>query len=115
MSNVFAQRLKEVECLMWYDGPLLVHYRDGKQDYVAIIADIVDGLDNWHVIQTSEPDMKLYRKNKVTLLQLMERSSGIYFCQGNWLNNGVAVGDQIPLSAIPNDSRPTEKSFLRPK
>ena len=115
MSSVFTQRMKEVECLMWYDGPMLVHYRDGKQDYIAVIADIENGIDNWHVIQVSETDMKLYRKNKVTLLQLMERSSGIYFCRGNWLNGGVSVGDLIPLSAIAVDCRPTDKSFLRRK
>jgi hypothetical protein len=114
MSNVFTQNLKDIECLMWYDGPMLVHYRDGKQDYIAIIADIVDGIDNWHMIQVNEQDIKLYLKNKVTLLQLMERSSGIYFCRGNWLNDGVAVGDPIPLSAIPVSHRPTSRSFLRP-
>jgi hypothetical protein len=115
MSNVFTQRLKEVECLMWYDGPLLVHYRDGKQDYVAVIADFVGNIDHWHVIKVEEHDMKSYMKNKVTLLQLMERSPAIYHCVGNWLNAGVAVGDPIPFASIPSDRRPSAKSFLRTK
>ena len=113
MSSVFTQRLKEVDCLMWYDGPLLVHYRDGKQDYVAVIVDIVGNVDAWHVIKVEEHDMRAYRKNKVSLLQLMERSPAIHRCVGAWLNNGVAVGDPVPFSSIPNDERPTSKSFLK--
>jgi hypothetical protein len=113
MSSVFTQRLKEVDCLMWYDGPLLVHYRDGKQDYIAVIVDIVNNVDSWHVIKADEHNTKLYRKNKISLLTLMERAPEIYRCTGAWLNNGVAVGDPIPFSAIPHDERPSAKSFIK--
>jgi hypothetical protein len=113
MSSVFTQRLKEVKCLMWYDGPMLVHYRDGKRDYLAVIVDYVDNIDHWHVIEVAEHDMRSYMKNKVTLLQLMERSPAIHRCVGSWLNGGVAVGDPVPFSSIPNDERPSDKSFLR--
>ena len=135
MNTIFARKLTEIENLMWHDGPIISHYRDGEQDYIMLWNDV-----NWvstkeHesfylVFQVTQPDLTAYMANEVSMRSLLKRSRAIFECveratpdptaeNGSrweqWLNDGVAKGKQIEFRHIPADNLPTEKSFLRPK
>lgn len=118
MSTQFATGLKEVHCLMWYDGPILSHYRDDAgRDWIVVWADLFnapDGtvVDIWHAVSITKADLESYYKNEITLLQVEERATEIYVCNG--FPEETTVGELTPFVEIPEDRRPTADSFLGP-
>ena len=135
MNTVFANNMVPVETLMWYDGPIIVHYRDDKHDFLMLWSDV-----EWKssqeqtlfylVCHVTRNDMAAYLANKITTLSLMKRSMAIYECVEqaipdktavngvrwtHWLENGVATGRRVEFNSIPADSLPSKNSYLRPK
>lgn len=113
MNTQFATCLKEVHCLMWYDGPILSHYRDDQgRDWLVVWTDFTETEELWHAVLVSKADLEAYYKNEITLLQVEERSLEIYTCSG--FPEETSVGVLTPFSEIPEVRRPTADSFLGP-
>jgi hypothetical protein len=118
MNTQFATGLNEVQNLMWYDGPILSHYRDDQdRDWIVVWADLFkapDGtvVDIWHAVSINKGDLEAYLKNEITLLQVEERAEAIYVCSG--FPEETTVGELTPFAEIPEDRKPTVDSFLGP-
>jgi len=113
MKIKFAENLEEVQCLMWYDGPMMSVYRDTPTNrlFLIIWCDILDD-GTWvsHAIEMSQETHDLHMTNQITSRQVMERSPTIWLCE----SFDLGIGEHVLYSQIPEDRRPTEDSFLGP-
>lgn len=112
---VFATGLVEVECLYYYDGPLLSHYRDaGGQDYIMMWTDIDEEFEYWFAVQITPEDLKAYFTDQITSLQVLERAAVIYDCKAPFISDeNSGTGKIIAFADIPQEQRPTADSWLR--
>ncbi len=114
----FATGFQEVQCLMYYDCPVLSHYRDDKGvDYIMIWADVEENVDFCHVIEISAENLIAYKNNEITARQVIELSPAIWYCTGQFIRgmDNIAYGERIAQDDIPESRRPTADSYLKPK
>ncbi len=83
------------------------------QDYIMMWTDLDDQQDYWFAVQITPEDLKLYLTDGITTLQVLERSSAIYSCKGQFIGEDLSgTGTLIQFTDIPDDQRPTVDSWL---
>jgi len=119
------ERLVHVESLIWYNGELLGQYiLDGEHWLVAWINGKTLPAHYWdrHIYYSvSDEHLKQLLAGKMTLRDTMEKSREMWSEESQWekLPNGHGVPDTnvdtwnpCKWADIPEDERPTDKSFL---
>jgi hypothetical protein len=115
MIAPFAKKMNMAEVLIWYDGPVLAHYTAHDAQYIVTWSDQTDTQQIWHAIEVSSPNVKLYKDNKISLIEVMRRSRGIFRCINDFIDqHGTARGELVKLSDIDPSILPTEESYLEP-
>lgn len=116
-NTTFATDLAEVECIFYYDGPLLTHERDDQgRDWLMLLVDTetvptANGpmlTEVWLAIQPAPGVVSRYLASEVSLREAMRTATSIYRCDAKPTGAGslVAYGD------LPEDLLPTDDSFI---
>lgn len=116
MNSVFALNLQEVKNLLWYDGPVISHYRDGEQDYIVIWVDVdIDtDIQYWYSVAISRNNLDAYVFGYISLYEVLKLSTEIYSCVGVFVDEeNAAHGTLIQFDDIPKEKLPTKDSFLQ--
>jgi hypothetical protein len=112
---LFAKNMHEAEILIWYDGPVLSHYTAQDAHYIVSWVDDEPKMIIWHAIEISSENLKLFMDNKITLLQVMQKSRGIFRCINDFIDkHKTGRGELIAFQDINPSLLPTDKSFLSP-
>jgi hypothetical protein len=109
----FAEGMTAVEHLFWYDGPVLSHYRDNQnRDWMIVWVDIDHEFNYWSAVLVAEGGMAAYKANEATQFQLLEWAHEIYFCRGEFIDEGsAACGIRVEFKDVPDDHRPSVDSW----
>lgn len=102
-------KLKEVKILEWYDGPLLIEFRDDRNNcYLFHWADLEEinteiGIKNktiWLVFNVSDEQLEEYLNNKICLLTLYlnSKNDNIYVLYKNYENEKQCFEIKTTLS-----------------
>lgn len=121
-SLKFADGFHEVECLLYYDGPLVSHYRDSNgADYIVAWTDLGEEYDYWYAIEVPTPALAQFGRNQLSLRQLMEQAPRMYECKTRFgvddIHNspvGTVYGFLVTWDNVPIDRRPSVDSFMFP-
>lgn len=116
----FANTLTAIECLSYYDRPLLMQFVDPSTGVFWLAAWIDESPETvqWHMIQVSAKDMvrllsKDY-KTALTLRQAIERSPAVYRCSANTFDYGsITEGELITPASISEEAMPSDGSYVR--
>lgn len=111
----FAKKMRLVEDLMYYDGPLISHYASqGPQQFIVLWAGCPDEHTcMWYVMEITTSNLKLFLTDKLTLRAVMEQSPGIFHCKNHFIDEQeVAHGKPIKFEDISDDELPSPNAFL---
>lgn len=102
---------KPVKDLLWYDGPLLSIFKQDEQFFLVMWVD-VDVEHRWFAIEVDAATLQEYCDSKLTLLEVMQKSNGIYDAHGQFIGTNDRDYPKTPFAEIPKDLLPTEDSYL---
>lgn len=96
--------------LMWYDGPLLSLFEQDGKKYLVMWVDVEEE-HKWFAIEVETATLQDYYDLKVTLRQVMEKSSAIYIGIGQFIGEHGKDCPLILFKDLPEDDLPTTDSF----
>jgi hypothetical protein len=101
--------------LIYHEGVLLSHFIDinhPNEHYFYKWCDCDENCNRWAIFKVELTSLKLFFEGKITLLQLIEENSFIFFKDID--NNLDSVGIYVcPISKIPQDYLPDNNSYFK--
>lgn len=107
------QKLAKVSDLIYFDGPLLSHYRNSIGDnYILYWVDADDVLNRWMIIRVGFVSIDKYVNKKITLFELIQSSLDSCVIMTDISSDFIQSGTYyIPINAIPDDYLPEVDSY----
>lgn len=103
-----------VRDLIYYEGPLLSHYRtDSGEHWLYYWCDLVDGFNRWMLVRTAERDIQYLVERRLSLDVLIPNAlilPYVYIIESN--NDGLHFAWKCDVDRVPDDYRPRKGTFL---
>ncbi|MDR1918984.1 MAG: hypothetical protein LBQ65_04975 [Tannerellaceae bacterium] len=106
-------KLTKISDLIYFDGPLLSHYKSNKgENYLFYWVDADDKYNRWIVIRTDISSILLYLEKRISLHAIITQPNDdfVYIVD---IDNGLNYHNikLLPIASLPEDYTPTENSF----
>ena len=115
ISNLPIKGLRKVFDILEYDGPILSHFKDSKeQDYLFYWVDFDENCNRWLIWKTNDKQIYDYLKGTLSLqdILLSEIKDYVFSVDIDRNLNHNAVYS-IDIDNLPNEYIPEESSFFK--
>lgn len=104
--------LKKVSDLIYYEGPMLSHFSNGKDSFLYLWVDNNDSVNRWIVIKIDDNILANYFKKRISLKYILETSNTyILFTDINEKLNNIS-NVLLPIDKIPESYLPSDESYF---
>ena len=105
------QKLKHVDDLIWYDGPLLSHMIINIDHFLISFVDIVNDKWLWLLFPISYSDLQKFKNSEKTLYLLEKKATGLYIIEQNDDGNFKLIKTSF-FEDLPKDYIPDKDSYI---
>ena len=113
-TSDFQNQFQKLGDLLWFEGPILSHFIDGKkEDYFIFWTDQLTDCNRWLLFKVSEYGLRMFffKKKSVRELFLDTPAGAAWMVEidtdANWRQH-----NSVDVRALPADLLPGEKSFF---
>jgi hypothetical protein len=100
------------ENLIFFDYPLVVHYRVGNDDYIELLCDYDAGVDRVVFFGVSADNLKLYKGGVMSLRELLQCAPGGQVEFIDYDGDNPPTMTTVMVADIPEGYLPAKDSFI---
>lgn len=103
-----------IKDLVWYDGPIVSTYGFDEKIYLTLWVDVEANLSRWVVAETTQQEVDQLEAKEITVRAVLMTSPALFTLDVTDGPAPAVTHALVPVKweDLPEDYRPTERSYL---